>query len=150
VVTPHLGASTEEAQISVAVEAAHLLVDYFQRGQIRFAVNMPTLDRTELEDVRLYIDLARRLVTRAGKPVHLTPHEYKLLTTFGPLRAYQSGQRLDTTVDPAAPDRLLAHFRRALPAEDPRARGVLGGGAAAARASRACAASRPRAAAFPS
>ncbi|MFO0950931.1 MAG: phosphoglycerate dehydrogenase [Isosphaeraceae bacterium] len=60
-VTPHLGASTEEAQISVAVEAAHLLVDYFQRGQIRFSVNMPTLDRSELEDVRLYVDLARRL-----------------------------------------------------------------------------------------
>ena len=28
------------------------------------------------------VDLARRLVTRAGKPVHLTPHEYKLLTTL--------------------------------------------------------------------
>ncbi|MBV8233407.1 MAG: phosphoglycerate dehydrogenase [Planctomycetaceae bacterium] len=60
-VTPHLGASTEEAQISVAVEAARLLADYFQRGQVRFSVNMPTLDRTELEDLRLYIDLARRL-----------------------------------------------------------------------------------------
>jgi D-3-phosphoglycerate dehydrogenase len=60
-VTPHLGASTEEAQVSVAVEAARLLCDYFQRGQIRFSVNMPTLDRAELEDLRLYIDLARRL-----------------------------------------------------------------------------------------
>ena len=49
-VTPHLGASTEEAQISVAVEAARLLVDFFQRGQIRFAVNMPTLDRAELDE----------------------------------------------------------------------------------------------------
>ncbi|MDR3632803.1 MAG: phosphoglycerate dehydrogenase [Isosphaeraceae bacterium] len=60
-VTPHLGASTEEAQVSVAVEAARLLCDYFQRGQIRFSVNMPTLDRAEVEDLRLYIDLARRL-----------------------------------------------------------------------------------------
>jgi D-3-phosphoglycerate dehydrogenase / 2-oxoglutarate reductase len=60
-VTPHLGASTEEAQVSVAVEAARLLADFFQRGQIRFAVNMPTLDRAELEDLRLYIDLGRRL-----------------------------------------------------------------------------------------
>ncbi|MFO0908340.1 MAG: phosphoglycerate dehydrogenase [Isosphaeraceae bacterium] len=60
-VTPHLGASTEEAQVSVAVEAAHLLVDFFQRGQIRFSVNMPALDRAELEEVRLYLDLARRL-----------------------------------------------------------------------------------------
>jgi D-3-phosphoglycerate dehydrogenase / 2-oxoglutarate reductase len=60
-VTPHLGASTEEAQISVAVEAARLLCDFFQRGQIRFAVNMPTLDRAELQDMRLYLDLGRRL-----------------------------------------------------------------------------------------
>ncbi len=60
-VTPHLAASTEEAQISVAVEAARLLCDYFQRGQIRFAVNMPTLDRAELEEIRHYLDLGRRL-----------------------------------------------------------------------------------------
>jgi D-3-phosphoglycerate dehydrogenase len=60
-VTPHLGASTEEAQVSVAVEAARLLIDYFQRGQVRFAVNMPTLDRAELEDLKHYLDLARRL-----------------------------------------------------------------------------------------
>ena len=61
VVTPHLGASTEEAQVSVAVEAARLLSDFLVRGQVRFAVNMPTLDRAELQDVRLYLDLARRL-----------------------------------------------------------------------------------------
>ena len=60
-VTPHLGASTEEAQISVSVEAARLLIDYFKKGQIRFSVNMPTLDRAELEDLRLYLDLGRRL-----------------------------------------------------------------------------------------
>ncbi len=60
-VTPHLGASTEEAQVSVAVEAARLLIDYLKRGQVRFAVNMPTLDRAELDDLRLYLDLGRRL-----------------------------------------------------------------------------------------
>jgi D-3-phosphoglycerate dehydrogenase / 2-oxoglutarate reductase len=60
-VTPHLGASTEEAQLSVAVEAARLLADFFQRGQIQFAVNMPKLDRAELEEHRLYLDLGRRM-----------------------------------------------------------------------------------------
>jgi D-3-phosphoglycerate dehydrogenase len=60
-VTPHLGASTEEAQISVAVEAAQLLINYFKTGQVRFAVNMPALDRAELLDLRLYLDLGRRL-----------------------------------------------------------------------------------------
>jgi D-3-phosphoglycerate dehydrogenase len=61
VVTPHLGASTEEAQVSVSIEAARLLCDYLTKGQVRFAVNMPTLDRAELEDLRLYLDLAWRL-----------------------------------------------------------------------------------------
>ncbi|WZO97157.1 phosphoglycerate dehydrogenase [Isosphaeraceae bacterium EP7] len=60
-VTPHLAASTEEAQISVAVEAAQLLGDFFRGGKIKFSVNVPTLDRAELEDLRLYLDLARRL-----------------------------------------------------------------------------------------
>jgi D-3-phosphoglycerate dehydrogenase len=60
-VTPHLGASTEEAQISVSIEAAHLLINYFKRGQIRFSVNMATIDRAELADLRLYLDLGRRL-----------------------------------------------------------------------------------------
>jgi D-3-phosphoglycerate dehydrogenase len=61
VVTPHLGASTEEAQVSVAVEAAKLLSDFLVRGQVKFAVNMPTLDRAELEDVKHYLNLAWRL-----------------------------------------------------------------------------------------
>jgi D-3-phosphoglycerate dehydrogenase len=60
-VTPHLGASTEEAQISVAVEAARLLCDYFERGQIKFSVNMPTLDRAELAELGPYLDLGRRM-----------------------------------------------------------------------------------------
>jgi len=61
VVTPHLGASTIEAQESVALEAAQLLVDFLTKGIIQFAVNMAAIDRTELEELRLYVDMARRL-----------------------------------------------------------------------------------------
>ncbi len=61
VTTPHLGASTVEAQVSVAREAAQLLIDYLQRGVVQFAVNMAAVDRTELDEMRLYVDLARRL-----------------------------------------------------------------------------------------
>ncbi len=60
-VTPHLGASTQEAQVAVAEEAARLLVDFLARGQVRFSVNMPALGRAELEDLRQFLDLARRL-----------------------------------------------------------------------------------------
>jgi D-3-phosphoglycerate dehydrogenase / 2-oxoglutarate reductase len=61
IVTPHLGASTVEAQTSVAREAAQLLIDFLTRGVVQFAVNMAAVDRTELEELRLYVDLARRL-----------------------------------------------------------------------------------------
>ena len=47
----------------------------------RVAERTPTQEPVvSLGDVT--VDLARRLVTAAGKPVHLTPHEYKLLTTL--------------------------------------------------------------------
>jgi D-3-phosphoglycerate dehydrogenase len=61
ILTPHLGASTLEAQDAVAKEAAQLITDYLTRGVVQFAVNMAAVDRAELEELRLYIDLARRL-----------------------------------------------------------------------------------------
>jgi D-3-phosphoglycerate dehydrogenase / 2-oxoglutarate reductase len=61
VVTPHIGASTVEAQTSVAREAAQLLIDFLLRGIVGFAINMAAVDRTELEELRLYVDMARRL-----------------------------------------------------------------------------------------
>ena len=61
VVTPHLGASTLEAQVSVAIEAAQLLIDFLQRGVVSCAVNMVAVDRAELEELRPYVDMAHRL-----------------------------------------------------------------------------------------
>jgi D-3-phosphoglycerate dehydrogenase len=59
--TPHLGASTEEAQASVAVEAAELLIDFFTTGAIRQSVNISPLDAKTLEGLRAYLNLAYRL-----------------------------------------------------------------------------------------
>jgi D-3-phosphoglycerate dehydrogenase len=61
VLTPHLGASTAEAQLSVATEAAQLLIDYLTRGAVGYAVNMAPVDRAELAELKLYVDMARRL-----------------------------------------------------------------------------------------
>ncbi|MCZ2343867.1 MAG: phosphoglycerate dehydrogenase [Bacteroidales bacterium] len=61
VLTPHLGASTSEAQENVAIEAAQLISDFLLRGVIANAVNMAAVDRAELEELRPYVDLARRL-----------------------------------------------------------------------------------------
>jgi D-3-phosphoglycerate dehydrogenase len=59
--TPHLGASTEEAQTQVAVEGCQLLIDYLTTGAIRCAVNMSTIDPAKLDAVRGYLNLGYRL-----------------------------------------------------------------------------------------
>ena len=61
VLTPHLGASTLEAQENVAIEAAQLIADFLLRGQIANAVNMAAVNPAELAEVRPFVDLARRL-----------------------------------------------------------------------------------------
>ena len=65
--TPHLGASTEEAQTQVAVEAVHLLTDFLLNGTIRHSVNVAPLDPKAIESLRGYLDVAHRLgVLMAG------------------------------------------------------------------------------------
>lgn len=61
VCTPHLGASTEEAQTQVAVEAVQLLVNYLTTGEVRHAVNMASIDPKTLEALRGYLNVAYRL-----------------------------------------------------------------------------------------
>lgn len=60
-VTPHLGASTEEAQSQVAVEGVGLLVDFLSTGSIRHSVNSSPIDPASMEGVRGFLDLAWRL-----------------------------------------------------------------------------------------
>ncbi len=65
--TPHLGASTEEAQIEVAVEAVDLLINYLTTGEIRSAVNTISLDPQTLKSMRSYLDVAYRLGIMMGQ-----------------------------------------------------------------------------------
>jgi D-3-phosphoglycerate dehydrogenase / 2-oxoglutarate reductase len=59
--TPHLGASTEEAQTLVAVEAVQLLVNYLTTGEVRHAVNMASIDPKTLQSMQGYLDCAYRI-----------------------------------------------------------------------------------------
>jgi D-3-phosphoglycerate dehydrogenase len=61
VCTPHLGASTEEAQTQVATEAVELLTAYLTTGAIRHAVNVASLDPKTIASLRGYLDVAYRL-----------------------------------------------------------------------------------------
>jgi D-3-phosphoglycerate dehydrogenase len=61
IVTPHLGASTREAQEGVALTVAEQMRDYFLTGALRGAVNAPSMGAQELSALQPYIDLAGRL-----------------------------------------------------------------------------------------
>jgi D-3-phosphoglycerate dehydrogenase / 2-oxoglutarate reductase len=61
VCTPHLGASTEEAQTQVAVEGIHLLINYLKSGEIKHSVNVASLDPKTLESLRGFLNVAHRL-----------------------------------------------------------------------------------------
>lgn len=60
-VTPHLGASTEEAQIEVAVEAAQILADAIKGGPIRNALNAPTTSGSIPAVLLRYAELAQKI-----------------------------------------------------------------------------------------
>ncbi|HUW23000.1 MAG TPA: phosphoglycerate dehydrogenase [bacterium] len=61
IVTPHLGASTEEAQINVARDIALQVLDFLKKGIVRNAVNMPELDSEKMKTLGPYIDLCEKL-----------------------------------------------------------------------------------------
>ena len=60
-VTPHLGASTEEAQIEVAVEAAEIIVDAIKSESIKNAINAPITSGAVSPVVTQYTELAKRI-----------------------------------------------------------------------------------------
>ena len=74
IVTPHLGASTEEAQVEVAIDAARELVDALRATQIRNAINVPGLDKSLPELVKRFRPLAARLGTLISR---ITPGKFQ-------------------------------------------------------------------------
>ena len=61
--TPHLGASTDEAQTNVAIAIAHQVAAYFATGEIKGAVNFPSVSTDVMAVIRPYLDLAEKLGT---------------------------------------------------------------------------------------
>jgi D-3-phosphoglycerate dehydrogenase len=72
-VTPHLGASTREAQIEVAVEAAQILIDAIRDGPVRNALNAPSISGAVPPIVSRYAELAQRIGTLVSTiaPAHI-------------------------------------------------------------------------------
>jgi D-3-phosphoglycerate dehydrogenase len=67
IVTPHLGASTEEAQVNVAIEIAECVRDALLGKGIRNAANFPSLEAEASKVLAPWIDLAEKLGSLAGQ-----------------------------------------------------------------------------------
>jgi len=67
VCTPHLGASTMEAQENVALQIAEQMSDYLLRGAITNAVNFPSISAEEAPKLKPFIALAEKLGSFAGQ-----------------------------------------------------------------------------------
>jgi len=63
VLAPHLGASTEEAQLAVTLDAVDALLSYLAKGEIRWAVNVAGLPSELTKRDKAYLDLAQRMGT---------------------------------------------------------------------------------------
>ncbi|MEM9706821.1 MAG: phosphoglycerate dehydrogenase, partial [Pseudomonadota bacterium] len=67
VATPHLGASTREAQENVALQVAEQMADYLVRGAVTNALNMPSVTAEEAPRLKPFIALAEHLGAFAGQ-----------------------------------------------------------------------------------
>ena len=67
VATPHLGASTAEAQENVAIQVAEQMADYLTRGAVTNALNMPSISAEEAPRLKPFITLAEKLGTFGGQ-----------------------------------------------------------------------------------
>ena len=67
VATPHLGASTSEAQVNVAIQVAEQMADYLVKGGVTNARNMPSLSAEQAPKLRPYMALATNLGRLVGQ-----------------------------------------------------------------------------------
>ena len=65
--TPHLGASTSEAQVNVAIQVAEQMSDFLLLGGVTNAINMPSLSAEEAPRLRPYMALAEKLGKLVGQ-----------------------------------------------------------------------------------
>ena len=65
--TPHLGASTSEAQVNVAIQVAEQMSDFLLLGGVTNAINMPSLSAEEVPKLKPYMALAEKLGKLLGQ-----------------------------------------------------------------------------------
>ncbi|MDY8110736.1 phosphoglycerate dehydrogenase [Fulvimarina sp. 2208YS6-2-32] len=79
VCTPHLGASTTEAQENVALQVAEQMADYLMRGAVSNAINMPSITAEEAPILTPFVKLAECLGAFAGQVTEEAIHSVEIL-----------------------------------------------------------------------
>ncbi|HFD12874.1 MAG TPA: phosphoglycerate dehydrogenase [Crenotrichaceae bacterium] len=108
VFTPHLGASTHEAQVAVGVAIAHQLVDFLVDNEAVNAINLPRISKDVMHKLQPYLELSRSLgrllaaitpgplhavkVVVKGQAAELDPHPIAVETLVGLLADTMSVQ----------------------------------------------------------
>jgi len=103
VLTPHIGASTFEAQERVAVEIAHQVVDFLVEGTIHNGINAADVGPEVARKIRPYLDVARKLGTLLG---HLGPMDAQVF------RVTCTGEAGELGVTPIAHSALAGYLER--------------------------------------
>jgi D-3-phosphoglycerate dehydrogenase len=73
ILTPHLGASTDEAQENVAIAVAHQIADYLVDGTITNAINVPSVSGEILPKVQPFLELAEKLGSLTSQLAEFAP-----------------------------------------------------------------------------
>jgi D-3-phosphoglycerate dehydrogenase len=79
VCTPHLGASTSEAQENVAIQIAEQMADYLVKGAVSNAINMPSISAEEAPRLKPFIKLAEVLGSFVGQVTEDPIQEVEIL-----------------------------------------------------------------------
>ena len=81
IMTPHVGASTGEAQENVGIEVAETITDYLVNGAVQNAINLPNMDAKTFNQIQPYLILGEKLGQFIAQ---ITPKRNdKLVITFG-------------------------------------------------------------------
>ncbi len=80
VATPHLGASTEEAQVKIAREISECIIDFFEKGAVRNAVNLPSIDAETFKVLKPYLILSEKMGSFQSQILDSAPVKIKIST----------------------------------------------------------------------
>jgi D-3-phosphoglycerate dehydrogenase / 2-oxoglutarate reductase len=99
--TPHLGASTSEAQVRVAVEIAEQVAAYLTAGTIKNAINVPAVSKEVAEKIGPYLELGQKLGRLIGQLEGVEVREFRVTCT---------GEAGELGVTPIAYSALAGYF----------------------------------------